>query len=138
MNSTPDLTSKLAGALLEWRDGAAFLHGASLEQLADTHGTPLYLYDSQSLVRQCQQLRRALPESIDIYYSVKANPHPRVISIFVQHGAGCEIASGGEYALARSAGAAPEKIIFAGPGKGRDELEYVVSHGIGEIHLESF
>jgi diaminopimelate decarboxylase len=137
MNLTPNLTSKLAEAWLEWRAGAASLRGVSLEQLAATHGTPIYLYDSQSLVRQYQHLRRALPKAIDIYYSVKANPHPRVIRIFVQQGAGCEIASGGEYSLALHAGAAPERIVFAGPGKGRDELEYVVTHGIGEIHLES-
>ena len=138
MNSKPDLTRKLAEALLEWRDGAAFLRGVSVEQLAAAHGTPLFIYDAAALLKQYQQLRSALPDAIDIYYSVKANPHPRVVGIFVDQGAGCEIASGGEYALARLAGVAPNKIVFAGPGKGRDELDYVVSRGIGEIHLESF
>ena len=74
---------------------------------AATYGTPLFLYDSGVLVGQYQRLRRALPPAIDIYYSVKANPHPRVIGIFVGQGAGCEIASGGEYALARRGGVLP-------------------------------
>jgi diaminopimelate decarboxylase len=138
MKSGLNLSVRLTETLFEHRDGAALLHGLSIENIAATHGTPLYLYDSDLFVRQYQRLRRALPDAIDIYYSVKANPHPRVISVFVGQGTGCEIASGGEYALARRAGAAAERIVFAGPAKGREELEYVVSNGIREIHLESF
>ena len=134
----PDLSTRLAAALLGWREGKATLGGVSIESLAAAHGTPLYLYDAGVLLTQFLRLRRALPQPIEIYYSIKANPHPSVISIFVQQGAGCEIASGGEYALARRAGAPANRIVFAGPGKGREELEFVVSGGIGEIHLESF
>lgn len=134
----PDFTKRIAAGLFYRREGQAMLNGVSIEQLAATYGTPLFVYDADVLLRQLERLRRALPEPIDIYYSIKANPHPKVISIFVEQGAGCEIASGGEYALARTAGAPPHRIIFAGPGKGRDELEFVVSRGVGEIHVESF
>jgi diaminopimelate decarboxylase len=96
------------------------------------------LYHQDILLSQFRQLRRALPQVIEIYYSIKANPHPKLAEIFIKQGAGCEIASGGEYVRARQAGAPPERIIFAGPAKGREELEYVVAHGIGEIHVESF
>ena len=123
---------------LEWSAGGARLGGILVEEIARACGTPLYLYDYGTLLAQLSRLRNALPEAIEIYYSVKANPHPKIISIFVGQGCGCEIASGGEYGLARRAGAAPEKIVFAGPGKGREELEHVIAHGIGEIHLESF
>jgi diaminopimelate decarboxylase len=133
-----DLTQELAATLLEWHEGKASLQGIPLEQLAATHGSPMYVYDADILVRQFERLRRALPRAIEIYYSVKANPHPKVIEVFVQQGAGCEIASGGEYVLARRVGAVPQRIVFAGPGKGREELEFVVREGIGEIHLESF
>ncbi|MBV9624346.1 MAG: type III PLP-dependent enzyme [Acidobacteria bacterium] len=123
---------------LQWSAGEAQLGGVGVEQIAATCGTPLYLYDQSTFLAQLRRLRQALPEAIEIYYSVKANPNPKIISIFVERGCGCEIASGGEYVLARRAGAAPEKIVFAGPGKGREELEHVIAHGIGEIHLESF
>jgi diaminopimelate decarboxylase len=113
-------------------------HEIPVEELADKYGTPLYIYDERVLLDQFRRLRSALPSAIDIYYSVKANPHPKIIRVFVAQGAGCEIASGGEYVLARRAGAAPENIFFAGPGKGREELEFVVAQGIGQIHLESF
>lgn len=122
---------------IEWSAGTAKLDGVAIDEIARACGTPLFLYSEPVLEGQFQSLRSALPD-VEIYYSVKANPHPKIISFFLRQGAGCEIASGGEYALARRAGAAPEKIVFAGPGKGREELDYVVARGIGEIHLESF
>ena len=134
----PDFAKRIAAELLDFGDGKARLNGCFIEQLAKECGTPFFVYDADVLVRQFERLRRALPEVIDIYYSIKANPHPKVISVFVERGAGCEIASGGEYVLARRAGVPPRRIVFAGPGKGRDELEYVVSHGVREIHVESF
>ena len=109
-----------------------------VEDLAARYRTPLYVYDERVLIEQFQRLRSALPPAIDIYYSVKANPHPKIISVFLKQDAGCEIASGGEYVLARRAGSAADKIVFAGPGKGREELEFVIAQGIGEVHLESF
>jgi diaminopimelate decarboxylase len=124
--------------LLEWCGGKAKLQGVAVEQIAAAFGTPLYVYDEGALLSQFRRLQHALPKAVEIYYSVKANPHPRIISIFVHQGAGCEIASGGEYDLARRTGVPSEKIVFAGPGKGCEELEYVVAHGIGEIHIESF
>ena len=124
--------------LLTWSGGKAILQGIAIEELAAEFGTPLYLYDRTVLTAQFERLRQALPREIEIYYSIKANPHARIINIFVELGAGCEIASGGEYVLARRGGAHPEQVVFAGPGKGREELEFVISEGIGEIHLESF
>jgi diaminopimelate decarboxylase len=118
---------------------ATLSHGAvAAEDLATTYGTPLYVYDAQAMRRQYALLRAALPSLVDIYYSIKANPHPSVMGVFLSLGAGCEIASGGEYALARRAGVPPERIIFAGPGKGRDELDFVLAGGVREIHVESF
>ncbi len=136
-DSGADLTSRLAAELLKWRNGRAMLGGVEVERIADECGTPLYLYDSSVFERQYKRLRETLPETIAIYYSIKANPHPRVIELFLRQGAGCEIASGGEYAIARHAGAEPGRIVFAGPGKGQDELEFVITNGIGEIHVES-
>ncbi len=119
-----------AGALLT-------VGGLSVDALAEGHGTPLYVYDAAAMRGQLGELRAHLPEAISVYYSVKANPNPAVIRCFVEAGAGCEIASGAEYLRARAAGCPPESILFAGPGKGEEELALVLAEGIGEIHVES-
>src|SRR3972149_6415225 len=82
-------------------------------------------------------LRQTLPPEFSISYSVKANPNPFILRHFLSKGCGLEIASAGEFYLALNAGCPPQRILFAGPGKREDELELVLRHGIGEIHVES-
>ena len=135
-----DTRHRVASQMITWQRGTAmFGHGAiTAEDLATTYGTPLYVYDAEVMERQYALLRETLPLAVEIYYSTKANPHPSVISVLLGKGAGCEIASAGEYVLARRANVPSERIVFAGPGKGRDELEFVLARGLEEIHVESF
>jgi diaminopimelate decarboxylase len=118
--------------------GELLIGGLPVRQLAHAYGTPLYIYNADILRRRYRALSRALSGFAEVFYSIKANPNPALAAILVELGAGLEIASGAEFLLARKAGAAPERILFAGPGKGREELELAIAGGIGEIHLESF
>jgi diaminopimelate decarboxylase len=68
---------------------------------------------------------------------VKANPNQAILEHFVAQGCGLEVASAGELSRALKAGCPPEKILFAGPGKTEAELQFAVSHHVGEIHVES-
>lgn len=112
--------------------------GIPVARIVAQVGTPAYIYDAGVMRRAYARLSQALPDCADIYYSVKANPAPAIIRLFLEQGAGVEIASAGEYRLARAAGAAPERILFAGPAKRVRELEEVIAGGIGEIHLEGY
>jgi diaminopimelate decarboxylase len=111
--------------------------GLSVRSLAEKYGTPLFIYDRGVLDAKWNQLRAALPSRFSISYSVKANPNRSFLEYFLEKGAGLEIASAGEFHQALAAGCAPGNIVFAGPGKTETELELVLSHGIGEIHIES-
>jgi diaminopimelate decarboxylase len=106
-------------------------------QLAEIYGTPMFAYDCAVLDVKYDALRSALPKRFSIYYSLKANPCLAVVKHFLSRGSGIEIASAGEFRKALDAGCPPERILFAGPGKSEAELELVLSHGIGEIHMES-
>jgi diaminopimelate decarboxylase len=113
------------------------LGGVSVGEIAAQYGTPLYVYDSQVVDRKWALLRETLPPEFSISYSVKANPNPAIVRHLLGKGAGLEVASAGELQVALAAGCAPEQILFAGPGKLEAELELALSHGIGEIHVES-
>lgn len=117
--------------------GELLIGGVSASALAHQYGTPLFVYDAGIMAKKWALLREALPPRFSIYYSVKANPNGTVLRFFLAKGAGLEIASGGEFRQAISAGCAAEKILFAGPGKTEAELELVLAQGIGEIHIES-
>jgi len=117
--------------------GELCLSGQPVTQLAAKFGTPLFIYDKAVLYQKWQMVRETLPEVFKIFYSVKANPNQAILRFCLEQGCGLEVASGGEFYRAVKAGALPENIIFAGPGKTESELELVLKQGIGEIHIES-
>jgi diaminopimelate decarboxylase len=111
--------------------------GIPVSALADVYGTPLFVYDRGVFDQKWGLLRAGLPDVFSICYSVKANPNQTILKHFLAKGAGLEIASAGEFCQALHAGCAPQDVIFAGPGKTEQELDLVLSKGIGEIHIES-
>jgi len=118
-------------------DGELRVGGVAASGLAEEFSTPLFAYDAGQLRAQLAALRAAVPDRVEVYYSLKANPNPEVVRVFVEEGAGLEIASAAEYLRAREAGGVAERIVFAGPGKTRAELDRVTREGIAEIHVES-
>jgi diaminopimelate decarboxylase len=118
-------------------DGELGFGGIRCSTLAAKYGTPLFAYDSSVLEKKYSSLREALPPEFSISYSIKANPNATILGFFLEKGCGLEIASGGEFHQAVSAGCRPDRILFAGPGKTEAELEFALAGGIGEIHLES-
>jgi diaminopimelate decarboxylase len=117
--------------------GELTIGGIRVSELAARYGTPLFAYDRAVIERKWDRLRAALPAEFSIHYSVKANPTQALLKCILAKGAGLEIASGGEFCQATAAGCPHAKIIFAGPGKTEAELDLVLAHGIGEIHVES-
>jgi diaminopimelate decarboxylase len=132
-----DHAASLVTNYFSLRNGELLIGDVAASHLANLYGTPLFVYDSSVIDKKWNRLRDAIPAEFSVYYSVKANPNQRVLQCFLGKGAGLEIASGGEFCQAISAGCPQEKIIFAGPGKTEEELELVLQHGIGEIHVES-
>lgn len=137
MADADSLTQHLIATNFPRRGGVLQVGGLDLAVLAETFGTPLFVYDAALMRRAYRALSQAVAGFAEVDYSVKANPRPAVIRIFAREGAGAEIASGAEYDAAIAAGVSPERILFAGPGKSDIDIERVVAGGIGEIHLEN-
>ena len=132
-----DRTTSLIARYFSSSDGELYLGDAPIRAIVARYGTPLFIYDRSILERKLSILREALPSRFAISYSVKANPNRAILEYFVGSGHGLEIASGGEFQLAISAGCPTDKILFAGPGKSEAELDLVLAGQVGEIHAES-
>jgi hypothetical protein len=64
----------------------------SLSKIADTVGTPAYVYSTSYLTDQYNQLSEALTSTPhQIHYSVKANSNLAILSLFKSLGAGFDI-----------------------------------------------
>jgi diaminopimelate decarboxylase len=113
-------------------DDRLTISGRSIRQIVEEAGgrTPLYLYARQHLTERVELLRRTLPAQVHLHYAMKANPMPSVVAHMSALVDGLDVASAGELRVALDAGASPERISFAGPGKTITELELAVSAGI--------
>jgi diaminopimelate decarboxylase len=111
----------------------------TLSAIAQSAGTPTYIYSQQALLNRANAYRQAA-ESIPnhlICYAIKANGNPHLLRLLVNAGLGADVTSGGELFLAQEAGFPAEKILFSGVGKTGDEIEMALAGRIHGLHVES-
>ncbi len=122
-------------------DGHLSIGGCDVVNLTMEHGTPLYVFDEQTIRDLCQSYRREFqsryPET-RVVYAAKALANVALTRILVEEGLGMDVVSGGELAVARAGGMAQNLVYFHGNNKGRAELEEAVAWGIGRIVVDNF
>jgi len=97
-----------------------------------------YLYDTAPMREKIAHLVSIMPQGLEVFYAMKANPHPAFLQAALEAGAvGIEIASLGEAEKAVAAGFAPNRLIYTGPGKSVEELAWSVENGVRTVHIES-
>lgn len=109
-----------------------------LQSLAESYGTPLYVYSKAALVSgftAWQDALGGLPHLI--CYAVKANSNIAILQCLAKLGAGFDIVSGGELARVVMAGGDPKKVVFSGVGKTPAELNDALDAGIRCFNVES-
>jgi diaminopimelate decarboxylase len=140
MNSLESLLKKAAEVLqqpnsvLNYDELAAFVgtflkRADAFVETAHRHGSPLYVFEERALLERAAQFAAAFKETlgdIRIFYAVKSNNHPVLVSSLVRSGLGLDVSSGLELELALRC-SCPD-IIFSGPGKTDKELQLAVRH----------
>ena len=121
-----------------YRDGVLHAEAVNLIALADTVGTPFYCYSSATIERHYKVFAGAFAD-VDalVCFAMKANSNQAVIATLARLGAGADVVSEGELLRARSAGVAPDKIMFSGVGKTAHELALAVDESILCVNVES-
>ena len=121
------------------RNGIVHCEEVPLSVIAEAVGTPVYIYSSATMRRHAQVFREALAPLPDplVAYAVKANPNAAVLATLAREGLGADVVSGGEYARARAAGMAADKIVFSGVGKTAAEMRLALEGGLCQFNLES-
>lgn len=122
----------------KYRGNELYCEDVNISHIAASVGTPFYLYSYKTLLDHYNKLRDAFsPVRPLICFSVKSNSNLAVLRALVKNGAGLDIVSGGELYRARRVGADLKKIVYAGVGKRRDEIEDAVRAGILLFNVES-
>src|SRR5262245_28733237 len=108
-----------------------------LREVVRRYGTPTYAYDLAQIRRQIARLRDTLPPSVEILYSLKANPSLGLSSFLAGCGLGADVASAGELVTALEAGFPPERILVSGPDKSPPMLAHLQSVPEALVSLDS-
>ena len=123
---------------MAYRGTDLFCEQVRLADLAQAHGTPLYVYSKASMLDALAAYQRGFAgRKVQICYAMKANSSLAVLQLFARAGCGFDIVSGGELARVLAAGGDASKVIFSGVGKTRAEMRKALAAGIGCFNVES-
>ena len=122
----------------DYRDDLLHAEDVALPIIAESVGTPCYVYSQAALEENWRSFDEGLKgRDATIFYSVKANSNLAVLALMANLGSGFDIVSGGELQRVIRAGGRPEKTIFSGVGKSEEEIRMALEHGIFSLNLES-
>ncbi|MEO6588446.1 MAG: diaminopimelate decarboxylase [Pyrinomonadaceae bacterium] len=125
---------------LEEKNSQLFIGGVSSIELAETFGTPLFVF-SESRIRQNINRLKDVENVIDcplkICYAAKANSNMAILRAVKEAGSDIEVNSGGELWKVLKIGFAGEQIIFNGTSKEVWEIEDAISAGVFAIQVDS-
>jgi ornithine decarboxylase len=108
-----------------------------INELVEENGTPIYVVSRNQVAENYQRVDRSIP-AVTLFYAVKANPHPGILRILAEIGAGFDVASRGEIELALAAGADPvEKLIFADTVKDPRHIEHATQVGVDDFTYDN-
>jgi len=121
-------------------DGRLQLGGCDAVELAREFGTPAYIVvedDLRARARTFVEAFRARTADFDVLFASKAFPCTAVYRVLAQEGIACDVASGGELALALRGGFDPARIYMHGNAKSVEELRQARAAGVGHVVIDN-
>ncbi len=114
------------------------MENTDLLAIAETYGSPVYVYDSAKIVSQYQRLTSAFSgvKQLKLNYAVKALSNLSILKLMKSLGAGLDTVSIQEVEMGLLAGVKPENIIFTPNGVSLEEIEKVASKGV-QINIDN-
>ncbi len=118
-------------------DGTLTIGGCSVPELAEQHGTPLFVYDEAHLRARCREAVAAFGPGRAVY-ATKAFLCGAMARLAYDEGMLLDVASGGELFVALRAGVPANALVMHGNNKSADELRQAITAGVRSIVVDSF
>ena len=121
-----------------YKGNQLFCEDVPLIEIADSHGTPNYVYSKKFFTDRYNEFDNAFA-GLDhqVFFACKSNFNLSVIKTFVDAGSGVDVNSEGELVRALKAGAKPQMIIMSGVGKTQNEIKLALEKNLLMIKAES-
>ncbi len=101
-----------------------------------THETPFFVFSRARLIERLNEFKTYFPHS-SIFYAMKANSEPEVLTILRDHGSSFEVASIHELDLLHEIGVPPDRIIFGTAVKPARHVKAAFAYGVDRFAFDS-
>lgn len=121
--------------------GQLTIGGTSAIELANTYGTPLFVYDTALIKERARAFIQTFERAdvkAQVAYASKAFSSIAMYQLAAEEGLSLDVVSGGELYTAIHAGFPVERIHFHGNNKSDEELKYALDSAIGCIVVDNF
>ncbi|QPM67185.1 type III PLP-dependent enzyme [Atribacter laminatus] len=108
-----------------------------IDKLIEQHDTPLFIIIRERLIDNYQAFRSFFP-GVEVYYALKANPHPYIIQVLGEIGSSFDVASLQEIQLVLSHGISPQRMIFANTIKRKKGIRFAKDSGVSRLTYDNF
>ncbi|MGM7635436.1 diaminopimelate decarboxylase [Bacillus sp. Hm123] len=115
--------------------------GVDCVSLANTYGTPLYIYDVALIRERARGFKETFEKlgvSAQVAYASKAFSAIGMIQLIEEEGLSLDVVSGGELYTALKANFPVERIHFHGNNKSEEELAMAIESDIGCVVVDNF
>ena len=122
----------------DYQDRTLCVDTVALTQIADTFGTPSFVYSADALTESFAHYANAFAGQAHLVcFALKANSNLSIIRHFARLGAGFDIVSGGELQRVLAAGGDAARVVFSGVGKTEAEMRLALEAGVLCFNVES-
>lgn len=110
---------------------AEYISSVKATEIAEQFGTPVYVYDADTIVLQFEKLKGAFPGvRTKFHYALKALNNVNVLKLLRKQGAGLDAVSLQEVQLGIRAGFEPQEIMYTPNCVDFEEIEEAVKLGV--------
>lgn len=120
--------------------GELTMGGTSLKTLAQSFGTPAFVYDEDEIRNQMRRYHEAFRKSglnYNISYASKAFTCLQMVKLVDEEDLQLDVVSEGELYTALAAGFDPSRIHFHGNNKTKREIQYALENHVGYIVIDA-
>ena len=121
-------------------EGTLSLAGCDVRDLAREYGTPLFVVDELDVRARAAEFKAAYDHGdhpFEVFYAGKAFLTVAIARWVHDEGLGIDVASGGELAVALTAGVPGSSIVMHGNNKSRREIEQALDYSLRALVCDS-
>jgi diaminopimelate decarboxylase len=122
-------------------EGHLEVAGCDVVELAEEHGTPVYIYAEDDIRSRAREYREAFEgrgAEYEVLFASKSFPCTAAYRLLAEEGLSVDVASGGELHMALKAGFDSDRVHMHGNNKSDEEILFAARSGIRHLILDSF